>query len=235
MSFSDSFPYQTYITQFEARGLVTRTFRRLDPERQQAIFQAILDEAIERGPANLNIKNVAERAGVAVGSLYQYFPNRDGMLDFAVDLCVHYMVNMFEAYTPMLTAMPLRDALQHYVLGGLEWSQTEASLVRFFGRAAYHGDSLLLDKLVRPIAETMRTTVGEILTQAAARGEIRPDIDLEAVTRVVNVLTIAAADAMLLPYLNTYFQVTDANMPAERIMAALLDTLLEGLAPHENG
>jgi AcrR family transcriptional regulator len=230
MSSQDPFPYQTYIPECERRGLVTRTFRRLDPERQQAVFQAILDEAIERGPADLNIKNVAARAGVAVGSLYQYFANRERMLDFAIELCVRYMQDMFQAYTPMLAAMPLRDALHYYLLGGLEWSQTEASLVRFFGRAAYHGDPLLLERLVRPVAETMRGTVGEILSQAIQRGEVRPGLDLQAVTRIVNVLIIAAGDAMLLPYLNTYFQVTDENMPPERVMEALLDTVLEGIA-----
>jgi len=62
--------------------VVTRTFRRLDPERQQAIVYAILDVTIEKGPALLNIKKVAGRAGVAVGSLYQYFGSREGLMSF---------------------------------------------------------------------------------------------------------------------------------------------------------
>jgi hypothetical protein len=70
----------------ERRGLVTRTFRRLDPERQFAVIQAILDEAIARGPAGLNVRQVAGRAGLAVGSLYTYFPKREGLLAFAVEL-----------------------------------------------------------------------------------------------------------------------------------------------------
>ena len=93
------------------------------------------------------------------------------MLDFAVELCVGYMEDMFVAFTPIVAAMPLRDALHYYLHGGIEWSQTETSLIRFFGRAAYHGDPLLLDKLVQPIAETMSATVGEILSQAVARGD----------------------------------------------------------------
>ena len=59
MIFSDWSEFQPYILQLEQEGLVTRTFRRLDPQRQQAILNAILDEAAERGPAALNIKLVA--------------------------------------------------------------------------------------------------------------------------------------------------------------------------------
>ena len=53
---------QSYIPKLEQEGFVTRTFRRLDPERQQAILTGILDEAVERGPTAINIKQVAERA-----------------------------------------------------------------------------------------------------------------------------------------------------------------------------
>ncbi len=111
MAFTDLFNFPTYIQQLESEGKVSRTFRRLDPARQQAVLNAILEEATEKGPASLNIKEIAERADVAVGSLYQYFPNRDGLLDFTIDLCVRYMTNMFEMSGPYLEAMPLKEAL----------------------------------------------------------------------------------------------------------------------------
>src|SRR5512138_2727122 len=124
MSEAEWIYFQPYISQLEQEGKVTSTFRRLDPERQEAVFNAIMQEATEKGPASLNIKEVARRAGVSVGSLYQYFPNRDGLLDFAVDLCTRATVAMFKEYMPMLAVMPLKEALQAYLMGGIEWSQT---------------------------------------------------------------------------------------------------------------
>ncbi len=43
--FDDWNEFPSYIIQAEGQGQVTRTFRRLDPARQQAVLQAILDEA----------------------------------------------------------------------------------------------------------------------------------------------------------------------------------------------
>ena len=114
-------------------------------------------------------------------------------------------------------------------MGGLEWGQTEMGLVRFFGRAAYQGDPDLAERVVRPIATVMRETLQEILEQAVARGEIRSDVDIEAATRIVNSLTIVIGDSQLLPYLNTYFQVSDEKVPPERIMAALVEFILRGI------
>jgi AcrR family transcriptional regulator len=227
---SDWPQFHTHILELEQKGLVTRTFRRLDPERQETILLAILDEATEKEPARLNIKQVAARAGVSVGSLYTYFGNRDGALDFAVETCSRFMVDSFNQYLPYLVALPLRKGLRDYFIGGMEWSQTQTSLVRFFARAAYQGDPELLDRVVRPVADALREMVTAMLEAAAARGEIRSDLDLEAYARVINAMMIAVGDSQLLPYLNAYFQVTGDEMPPGRIQAALVDFILQGVS-----
>jgi AcrR family transcriptional regulator len=226
---SDWAQIHTLVLKLEQAGWVTRTFRRLDPERQQAVIAAILDEAGEYGPTSINIKRVAERAGVSIGSLYQYFGSREGLMTFTVELCVRLVTDTFNQYRSALAAMPLQEALAAYLAGGLEWGQTQAGLVQFFARAAYHGDPQLGEQVVRPIADVMREMVADILTQAAARGEIRTGVDLQATARVVNALMIAIGDAQLLPYLNIYLQVTDKKMPPKRVLEALLELVLRGI------
>lgn len=221
--------FHAYILQLEQEGLVTRTFRRLDPERQEAILEAIVDEAVARGPTALNIKEVAARAGVSVGALYTYFPDREGMLAFAVELSRRFVTDAFQQYRPYLAAMPLREALVAYLAGGIEWSRAYAALVRLFARAAYQGDPELMEQLVKPIATLLREMVADILAAAAERGEVRPDLDLEAATRIVHALTIAVGDSQLLPYLNIYFQVTGEGVGEERALEALIDLVVRGL------
>jgi AcrR family transcriptional regulator len=219
----------TYILQLEQEGRVTRTFRRLDPERQQIILAAILDEAVEKGPAALNIKRVAQRAGVSVGALYTYFNNREGLLDFAIELCVRFVTDTFASFRPYLAEMPLREALGAYLLGGIEWSKSQAGFLRLFARAAYHGDAGLSDQFVRPIATALREMVQDILVQAAARGEVREDVDLEATIRIVHALMIAVGDSHLLPYLNVYYQMYDEDTSPERTLEALITLILRGI------
>ena len=224
---------QAYIHQFEEEGLVTRTFRRLDPERQRSIILAILSEAASKGPTQVSIKAVAEQAGAAVGSLYTYFPNRDGMLDFAVKLVTRFMLEEMASYRPFLVSLPLREGLRLYLTGGVEWSQLFAGFVQLYARAAYQGDSELGTQLVQPVADLLRDIVREMLAQAIERGEVRPDIDLEATSRVLHALTIAVGDSLLLPYLNTYFQVYDETTPADKIIETMIDMVLDGIGMKE--
>jgi AcrR family transcriptional regulator len=231
MSASDSVELQAQILELAKSGLVTRTFRRLDPDRQEAVVNAILEEAGEKGPAAISIKQVAERAQASVGSLYQYFGSRSGLMQFAVKLVVQSVVALFKLGQPYLASLPLREALKSYLTVGVEWGQLQGGLVRFIARAAYQGDPDLSESVVRPIATVMRKTTRDMLTQAAARGEVRPTVDVEAASRVINVLMIALGDAQLLPYLNTYYQATDGEVTSTRLLEAALDLIMDGVAP----
>jgi len=96
-------------------------------------------------------------------------------------------------------------------------------------RAAYQGDTGLSEKLVRPIATTLREMVHDMLAAAVQRGELRADLDLDATVRLVHALMIAAGDSLLIPYLNVYFQVQDETLPPDRMVNALLDLILRGI------
>jgi AcrR family transcriptional regulator len=45
-----------------------------------AIFEATIQVLLKEGARNLTTTRVAERAGVSVGSLYQYYPNKEALL-----------------------------------------------------------------------------------------------------------------------------------------------------------
>lgn len=226
---SENIIIPSLVLELEKEGLVTRTFRRLDPDRQQNVLFGIIEEAVASGTTVFNITEAARRAGVSVGAMYTYFPQREAALTFAVRVCVHFVTTSFEQYQAMLAEMPLREGLAAYLSGGLEWSQAYASLLRLFARAAYQGDPALQETLVRPVADNLRATVQAMLAAAVQRGEIRPEVDLDAAGRLVHALTVAVGDAQLIPFLNTYFQVFDQSLSQERITTALVDFILRGI------
>jgi TetR/AcrR family transcriptional regulator len=221
--------FYMHILDLEQAGLATKTFRRLNPERQQVVINAILDEALEKGPASLNIKEVARRAKVSIGSLYTYFIDRRGLLNFTIELCVRSLTDEFNSYRPYLAILPFEDALTTYLQSSLEWNRTQAGLAQFFARAAYRGDAEMAERVVEPVATVMREVVKEILQRAAAKGEIRSDIDLELTARLVNAQIISIADSQLLPYLNNYFQLLPENKTNEQMIDCFISLITRGI------
>ncbi|MBN2085121.1 MAG: TetR/AcrR family transcriptional regulator [Anaerolineales bacterium] len=226
--------FELIIPDLENEDSVTRTFRRLDPERRQAVLDALFEEAAEKGPARLNIKQVAERSGASIGSLYQYFGSRENLVRFLVKIAVGSMVELLRVSLVSLRNLPFREALRYYIVEGVRYSQSQKSLTRFLTLSAYQGDEEIGKTVVRPIAVVMRETVRDLLKAGMARGELRSDLDLEAASRAVNVLIIGLGDSQLTPHLNTYFQVSDKDISFERTLDAALDMILRGMAAEES-
>ncbi len=226
-SFADQLPL--IIQSFEQQGLVTRTFRRLDAARQMAIIDAIMEESSLHGPAEMNIKKVAGRAGVSIGSLYQYFHNKEGLLNFAIQLTVQQTVDAFNTYLPYLDQLSFQEAYAIYITSGLEWGKEEQQFVRFFAKAAYQDHPEMEDSVISPISDCMLHLVRVMVQKGQESGEIRPDVDTEATSRILHAISIALGDPILLPYLNKYFQITDNSVPLTRIFSSLMDLLDQGM------
>jgi AcrR family transcriptional regulator len=68
--------------------------------RSRAMVDTILDAMsrvlVERGYAKTNTNLVAESAGISVGSLYQYFPNKDALIFALRERHVTRMLTLFE-------------------------------------------------------------------------------------------------------------------------------------------
>jgi|WetSurMetagenome_2_1015567.scaffolds.fasta_scaffold107238_1 AcrR family transcriptional regulator len=221
----------SFLVALQERGFITKTLVRLNPLRREAIVTGILEEAALKGPTQINIKEVARRAGVSVGSLYQYFNHRQGLLDFAIEIVTRQMAEALTYFKPYLTEMPLREALKAYIQGGYELVKEYQGYIQYFMRAAYQGDPVLVARVVQPVARVMLEMTRDILDGARLRGEIRPGIDIEATSRLANTLIIAVYDAQFLPHLNTYYQLTDENVTRERIldnMLSLIENALKG-------
>ena len=230
MPISDWSHLNDHIEDLEKEGLVLPTFQRLNEERRSSVLNAILAEAVERGPTTINIKHVAKKEDVALGSLYQYFCNRENLVAFAVQLCVRYLVDTFKDMRSDLVKLPIKEGLAAYLTGGLSWNRMQVGLMQFFLKAAYQGDPNMAESLVRPLGSVMLATIREMLTTAQQRGEVRQDIDLEGTARTINAVMIAVGDSMILPYLNIYTQVFDSKVQVERMGKALVDNILNGIA-----
>jgi AcrR family transcriptional regulator len=219
----------------ESDGLFSRTFRRLDPERRSAVLSAIIEDASESGPEDLSVKRVAKKAGVAVGSLYQYFENREKLVRFAVVLVSRSLAREFSLYAPELAKMPLREGLELFLNTGIEWAKSEGGFLRFYAVAAYQtapseGESGIRKHFVRPIAEAMQEVIRKMIAAAFSRGELREDIDVETAARLVNVGLIALGDAVLIPSLNDYYLLYDRKMKPKDLIPRYLDLLERGIS-----
>lgn len=187
------------------------TARRLSPRktpaqpRAAATVNVILEAAatiLERhGLEGYTTNEIAERAGVSIGSLYQYFPNKDAV---TIALIEREMEGMVEEIQAALTLSPPRRALQETIRAAVRNQVRRPQLARMLDfeefrlaplMPAYRAAKIIRDSLAAFLQESYGLSVADSETAAVDVIEIakaldyassrRGEIDAPALTRSI--------------------------------------------------
>ncbi len=81
----------------------------------ETLLQATTRIIQQEGREHLTTNRIAEVAGVSVGSLYQYFPNKESLLDALRERYdAQFLERLIRAYGKF-SALPLREGLREFV------------------------------------------------------------------------------------------------------------------------
>ncbi|MFH8616396.1 TetR/AcrR family transcriptional regulator [Streptomyces sp. NPDC017979] len=167
----------------------TATWQRLDPGRRERITRAAMAEFGRHGYSAGSLNTVARTAGVAKGSLFQYF---EGKLDFFQYVAETAAQGVRDALAPWLGTIPDGTGYHDFFCGGvLAW-------VDYFGdhpleRGVIAATHLEVDPDVRtavhaPARRLYSAEVTSLARQAVQRGDFRPGADPETFAALVSVL-----------------------------------------------
>jgi AcrR family transcriptional regulator len=174
-------------------------------ERAKSTVDAILTAAahilVEVGYERANVNDVARRAGVSIGSLYQYYPSKEALMGAVVRRHTDEMTAIFERAMPEMASLPLASAVREAVSRALAAFAYAPALRRVVVREA----PKLAPSTLTPDWDAMiELAFCEFLKFHADRVR-RKDIDVAA--RIVRVAVEAVASD---------FAVRDPEMLAEQ-------------------
>jgi AcrR family transcriptional regulator len=137
----------------------------------EAISEATIQVLLSHGAERLTTTRVAERAGVSVGTLYQYYPNKHALL-FAV--LEHHMKNVaarVEAACERACHKPLADMIREMVEAYVDAKMERAAIsVALYRVSADVGGPALIKR----ISQRSRKAA-EVMLQTAPDAKSPPD------------------------------------------------------------
>lgn len=215
----------------------TSTWENLDPVRRERVLLAAMTEFGRHGYSAGSLNVIARDAGVAKGSLFQYFTDK---LDFFAHVTEYTSERVRSHMAPWLAGPPAgRDFVEFFLDAVDAW-------IDYFGdhpleRAVTAATNLEIDPEVRvavraPAHRMYAEGIRPLLEAARDSGELRADADLDAVLELLLVflphLALSPYEPGLSAVIGLYGQSTeDLRVSARRLLAPVFAAVASPAQP----
>jgi AcrR family transcriptional regulator len=156
------------VTAFEPRKMPVQARATVTVD---AISEATIQVLLTHGSDRLTTTRVAERAGVSVGTLYQYFPNKASLLFAVMENHLDTVAERVEAACEQACHQPLADMIREMVGAYVDVKMERADIsVALYNIARDVGGPAL----IKGVMQRLRKAV-EAMIQTAPDIEVQPD------------------------------------------------------------
>jgi AcrR family transcriptional regulator len=136
--------------------------------------------------ADASLEEIARGAGVGIGTLYRHFPTRCDLVEAVFRDRVDELQAVAES---LLTSAAPGAALETWLRAQLDQAATCRGL-------AAEAMLTMLARAEEPSAcESMRRAGAALLARAQAAGEVREDVDIDDLVRMVQAVALAAEES----------------------------------------
>lgn len=202
-------------------------WRRRKEARPQEIVDAALDVFTERGFAATRLEEIAARAGVAKGTLYLYFPNKEELFKAVIRSAIVPNLEMAERLLGDFPG-PSMEILRQLIegIGGRVMASKVGGIPKLMIAEAGNFPDLARFYFDEVIGRGFRV-IGAVLERGIARGEFRP-VDVSHTVRLV-----IAPMLMIALWRSSFEPVEGKPLDVPGLIAEHLDHLRRALEPEE--
>lgn len=161
-----------------------QTFFNLPLDKRETIMNAAIEEFAEYGLENASTNRIVKNSGIAKGSFYQYFEDKQDVFMHMLDLIEQKELEFFKDQHPPDHNMDVFHYFRWMVKKGMEFGLDNPRAIQaawrvLLGEGLYYGKNLAGYRQKTTQALTM------MITQAMERGEVDPSVDVELAVMVM--------------------------------------------------
>jgi TetR/AcrR family transcriptional regulator, fatty acid metabolism regulator protein len=140
-------------------------------DNRAKISQAAVRVFSREGFHRARMKTIAEEAGVAVGTIYNYFQDKDDLLISVFEEGIRIRLDFLDKLRH--TSLPVRDQIQHLLESHFAQIREQQELAELILFERFHRGSRLRDR-IHALQKQIIDQIAEFIEQGVADGLVRP-------------------------------------------------------------
>ncbi|NYB75314.1 TetR/AcrR family transcriptional regulator [Sedimentibacter hydroxybenzoicus DSM 7310] len=156
-----------------------KTFHRLDEDKKEKILRSAIDEFHQKGFERATVDAIAANAGVAKGSIYQYFSDKKELLLYSATWALEYFMNEIDKREALCDMDVFEYFLSAQRGNRVDLLKREPLLVAFTSDVMFGKFGELTKNLSDEIWKTSESYMLSLIRNGKKKGTVRSDIDDE--------------------------------------------------------
>jgi len=179
-----------------------KTFFNLPKEKQNKIIETAIQEFAARGYQKASINHMITNLGIAKGSMYQYFDNKESLFLFIFEYGIHLVKdNIRKAEKSIQQDYDVFMKIRLFFSSAIEFVKNHPLIFRLYLRTLFENGLPFKQEIIKKIHITSVEYLIPLLEEGKQRGEIRADCNLQLIAFILD----AIIDRFLQAYLGSYF------------------------------
>ncbi len=176
---------ENLIVNLEGRKVVTATFRKLSKSKKDKIYNAIIGAFGGDAFARVSLDSIADTAGIAKGSLVQYFTEKENLAVFAAEILFDDFQAFWEKHFAVDYSGRVRDKIIKFMSGEVRYWFENKAVALFYIKMTYeHGAGF--EKSFRDGFHELRLDhLHDILHSGIETRQISPNADIDAAAELL--------------------------------------------------
>lgn len=173
-----------------------QTFFNLPEEKREKIVNAAVEEFAEYGLENASTNRIVRNSGIAKGSFYQYFEDKQDVFMYLLSVLEREKMDFFKGMHPPSTNMDTFEYFRWMIKAGMEFNSAYPRMTQAVSRVLL-GEGLYYGKNFASYREKTTQALSMMIQQAIERGEVDPSVDVELAVMVMDTWSNAISTYIL--------------------------------------
>ncbi len=162
-----------------------QSFFNLSAEKRENLIEIAIQEFADNDYQNASISRIVTQAGIAKGSFYQYFENKEDLYRYLLDLGTQQKAQFLNSEPPD-PEMNIFTYLRWLIQAGVHFEFSNPKLSQIGYRAVKNGS--LPDEYMEQAVANTKTFFTQLVTQGKAGGDIDSTIDADVASFIFSAI-----------------------------------------------
>jgi AcrR family transcriptional regulator len=206
------------------------TFRQLPPDKRERVLDAALAEFADQGYQAASLNRLVAQAGIAKGSLYQYFPNKEGIFRHIFQFALNRVQTTLTTVKEETLEQSFFVRLEKSLLAGVHFLREHPRIFSLYLKIQLDKNVPFREEFLAAVRRHAAEYFGSLVRRAKTRGELRPGVPEAAVLFLLDALFDRFLQAVAVPALDVTLglhQASDAEI--RKRVRELVQLLRDGL------